>query len=1851
MRPLRSLFVLLASALLCSTTPMAQVDASTVRIVNPIDESQLTTIRGTVHPLANARNDRGVAPQRMPLERMHLVLKRSASQESALRQLIGEMHAPGSASYHKWLTPEQFGKQFGPSDEDIATVEAWLTGHGFNAIKLTPGKQTIEFSGNVEQLQAAFHTVIHKYAVNGETHYANAADPQIPAALAPVVGGFVSLNNFRPRSYVKYLGKAQYDPKADKATPEWTTGNSTEGYEYVLAPQDYAVQYDLSPLYAAGTTGAGQTIAIINESNINVASVNNFRSLFGLPANPPQVIIDGNDPGVDGVNDPDGPNGASVEAYLDVEWAGAVAPNATIDLVIGADTALESGLILAAEHAVSTNLAPVMSVSFGQCESSSSTAYFLESLWEQAAAQGITVIVSSGDSGSAGCDNENTEEFASNGLGVNAFASTAYDVAVGGTDFYYSDYSKGLSALKAQIGTFWNNTESNNAPAVSIKGVIPEQPWNDSQYGLTLATLENGSSPTSTSIAAGGGGASNYVPKPAWQSGTGVPNDGERDLPDVSLFASNGVNESYYPICAVDGDCQPVASGETVQFSGVGGTSASAPAFAGVMALVNQIYGRQGQADFVLYPLAQQVPAAFHDVTNGANTVPCAPGYSSCITVANPITITDPANGQSVTEGEMGTETTADYNAAAGYDLASGLGTIDAYQLVTNWGSVKFASTTATLTPSSSSFTHGTQITVSGSVTAASGTPTGNVALMTDSTEPGEQGQGVPSILSGVASTFPLDDGAFSGLIYSLPGGTYNIWGQYGGDAANAPSSSTPVSITVSPESSSTYLNLVSPPYTTYNSYAPPESVDYGTELGLSAQVVGASATWCYSSETLCTGITTATGTITFSDNGKTLNTAVINADGAATYNPPFAVGSHSVAASYGGDNSYQASTASAIAFTVVKDTPAIYVGASNRTNDANAFGVVGGSGQPTAFTILIENGAQSGNPGRKVPVAAPTGSVSVTGFPSGVPTSGTLSAGLDPYTRAVMGIATITVPASTPIGTYTISISYSGDSNYAAVPTETGTIQILSAGLTASSTTASATGSISPTTSITVTGTVTGSGSKAPTGEVYAYSSGSFIAGAATVPATGDLSHFSVVLNSQNLLQGSNTVTLQYFGDSIYAPSAYTLGNPISNPLSDFTMVPASTLIPVKAGSSGTTAIHLASVNNFSGAVSLTCTAAAGVTCTIPASESLTGGGSASATLAVNAASATAAGSYNVTITGKDSTGKIVHSLGIQALVRAKSSFTLSNSGTVTLAHGATTGNTATIDITPAGGFTGTINLSCAVTTVPASVTSPVTCSVPPTVNITGAAAATAVLTIASTSTTTQGTYAIQVTGKDAATGKISSTSVQYLTVIGLPSTVNVSLSASAVTTGDTLQVAVTVTGTAGTPTGYVQLCGLQGGNCGNGLVMTYPLSSGAYTFTIAPGYLYAGTDTLTINYEGDATYAPESASAVVNVTKLAPTMTVTPSITSLFTNQDLTVSGTVTGTGTVPSGTVTVTSGAFSSGTYINYDNSYSVVVPPGSLSAGTDTLTVTYSGDQVYKTVTSSITVTVTQFVQIAPTITIVPTSTSVDTGANLTVNGTVTGTGGTPTGTLTVSGGGYTTGSFQFWNGSYSITIPPNSLSVGTDTLTASYSGDSTYTAGTATASITVVQSGFALAASTPASISPGNATASTITVSTTTGYTGTVTLTCALTTSPSGAAYLPTCADGANPVSLDSGTTSGTSAVTVSTTAPTTGALAYPRIDGRGRGWAGAGGGAILALLVFLGIPARRRSWRSMLGMLVLMGVLGSLAACGGGSNGGGGGGGGGSAGTTLGTYTFTVTATGSPVQSTGNTTTFTVTVN
>ena len=1805
-------FAVFTSAVLAVATASTLVSAGTVnaqtgpssstavvraipdRLTQPIQETNRIVLQGTLHPLANKANDRGAVSDGMKLNRMQVVLKRSDAQESTLKQLIGEMHSPGSANYHKWLTPDDFGKQFGPSDADVAKLESWLSSHGFSISKLNPGRQTLEFTGTAGQFRDTFHAAIHSYQVKGETRFANASAPEIPAALAPVFGGFASLNNFRLKSYANVLGKAQFDPATHVSKPEWTIG-SASAYNLVLAPGDFNVQYDLKPLYAAGTNGAGQTIAIVNESNINIAQVNNYRSTFGLPANPPQVIIDGNDPGIDGINSPYGPNGASGEAYIDVELAGAVAPNAQIDLVIADDTELQGGLTLAMERAVYGNIAPVISLSFGECElNQGAFNATVNGLWEQAAAQGITVLVSTGDSGSAGCDNDNTQYYAVQGQAVNGLASTPFNVAVGGTDFYYSQYAGTTAALDAQLATYWNLTPTNNTPTVSLLTKIPEQPWNDSQYGLNIYSQYafNGT----TSIAGGGGGASTCgeptlnsggsvtacapYPKPSWQTGTGVPNDSARDLPDVSLFAANGQNNTYYPICAGDGDCE---GGTQIQITGVGGTSVSTPAFAGMMALVNQKYGRQGQANYVLYPLARQFPSAFSDVTVGTNSVPCAYSNSNvtpvdCLAVSNPLTVDDPTYG-TATEGEIGlTAATPAYNATTGYDLASGLGTIDANNLVTNWGSVVLGATTTTLTPSATTFTHGSKVTVSGTVTGAS--PTGDVALVTTSPVTSNQGE----------DFFTLAGGAYTGSLIYLPGGTYDIYGHYAGDGANAASSSTPVSITITPEASTTTLSA----YTslTSNTGAPLAasggSVTYGSPLTFSAQESGA---------TSGTGSTNPTGNVVFANGSTVLNTAVMNSEGDAEFNAALAPGSYSVTAKYSGDASYNASTSTATSFTVTKETPTI---TALDFDSSQGDTIVEANG--AYFTAFVENTSVYSGLG----VVAPSGTLTLTGAPAGTTTSAVLTPGTDPNTGYPAGVAIFKIPAGAAQTNYTFNFAYSGDTKYntqsASLPE---TLNSYTGGLVSTTTATTSATSTSPAARVNVSVTVAGTaGGGAPTGSVYLVVGGNsnsfYYSGTNTLVASGaTTSTTTIQVDSSSLPQGTAQITVFYVGDNTYYPSSSTLT--IANSLHDFSLVPLNpTIVVPNTGTPPgvqTDTINLASYNGFSGAVAVTCAGTGGVTCSLSTpSPTLASDGSASTVLTVNTSAVTAAGTYNVIVTGTDSTGEYIHTIGLQVvtpvIATTAPSFSLAG-GTIAIAAPGGMG-TSTISATPTNGFTGNIALSCAVTASPAGATGTPTCSLSPTsVSVTGAATS-STLTVDTTTATTAGTYTVTVTG---VSGSITQNAAVTVTVTG----------------------AVTSAGTFALSSNPTTVTLASQGASGTSIISVTPNATTPYAGAVGL------TCQVTASPSGAAslpTCSLSPASVTLGGAAVTSTLTVNTTATTTAGTYTVSVTGAATGVTSQTTPVTVVVNGVAAVGTFSVAGSPASVTLAsPG--ATGTSMISVVPDATTPYAgSVALTCAVTGPTGATALPTCSLTPTS--------------VTLAGATLPSTLTINTSATTTA------GTYTVTVS----GAGTGTATAT-------TAITVVVDAAVSSGGTFALSSSPASVTVASQGASgtsmiSVTPNATTPYAGAVALTCAVTATPTGATEIPSCS--LSPASVTLAGAALTSTLTINTTAQTTTRLSYPL-----KGIFTAGGGVALAALFFFGVPVGRRSRRSLSALktlrilsvaLFFAMIAGAVIGCGSGSSNNQPGTP--TGGTTTGTYTVTVT--GTPASGTAQTVAVTVTV-
>ncbi|MGH9763814.1 MAG: S53 family peptidase, partial [Blastocatellia bacterium] len=561
------------------------------RITQAVDENQLTVLRGNVHPLARPEFDRGAAPPDLPMDRMLLVLKRSPAQETALLQLLGMQQDKSSSDYHKWLTPTQFGRQFGPSDDDIQTVTSWLQSHGFQIARVTNGRTANEFSGSASQVKEAFHTEIHKSVVNGEEHWANSSDPQIPSALTPVVAGIATLHNFYKKPQLVRSNQRFTATLTPGGKPQFTNGANGM---HALVPADYETIYNIpNPATGGSIVGTGITIAIVGRSNINLQDVQSFRQDFlplAFAATGPRIQLDGSDP-------TDLGGGEEAEAVLDTTWTGVVAPGANVVLVVSESTETTDGIDLSELYIVDNNLGDVMSESFGTCEAeiTSAEATQISSLAEQAAAQGITYMVSSGDSGAEGCD-PNSATVASGPISVNALASTQFTVAVGGTMF-----NEGATPTK-----FWSATNKPLPNGGSALSYIPEDVWNESCTGSGSSTC--GADIPQANILAGGGGASGtggahfQVSKPVWQSGIqGIPADGVRDVPDVSLTAAG---HDLYLLC-IDNSCTPNGQGE-FQLAGVFGTSASSPSFAGIMALVDQkMGGRQGQANYVLYALAR----------------------------------------------------------------------------------------------------------------------------------------------------------------------------------------------------------------------------------------------------------------------------------------------------------------------------------------------------------------------------------------------------------------------------------------------------------------------------------------------------------------------------------------------------------------------------------------------------------------------------------------------------------------------------------------------------------------------------------------------------------------------------------------------------------------------------------------------------------------------------------------------------------------------------------------------------------------------------------------------------------------------------------------------------------------------------------------------------------------------------------------------------------------------------------------------------------------------------------------------------------------------------------------------
>jgi len=1018
-------FALVFAALFVPALANAQVAPL---VTQPVDPAQRQVLGKTIHPLVKNSADLGRADSSLAMKDMLLMLQPSAAPKD-IQQYVDSLHNPSSPQYHKWLTPEQYAAKFGIADADVKTVSAWLESSGFSVEQVSRGKRWIRFSGTAAQVETAFQTEIHKYSLNGATQYANAQNISIPTALAPAVSGVVSMSSFQsvplhtpPQKMVRgsnrkmTLVPSTANPTPQNAQPNFTGSSGGQTVNYI-APADFSAIYDAKPVVSSGITGSGVSIAIVGRSDIAISDVEAFRTIAGLPFNDPTVTYANFDPGV--------LSGDNIEGSLDVEWAAAIAPQDSIDYVIGASTTTTDGVDISSSYIVDNVTAPIMSVSFGLCEQMEpdSEIAFYQTLWQQAAAEGITVFVAAGDVGASGC-NTPTNAGTLYGFGVSAQASTPYTVAVGGTEF--NDLSTPT--------TYWNAANGSNL--VSAIGYIPEAVWNESCTTAVATSSSNcafppfniysyagsgGGSSCITRTAGSGDGSGDEIcaggyPKPNWQTGVGVPQDGVRDIPDVSLAAA--AEHDPFILC-YQGDCQWTTGSDgsitLVQADLVGGTSVASPSMASIMALVEQKAGTfQGVANYELYSLAaaqtsgscsstsrtdptQPSTCVFNDITMGSNAVPCiAVSSSGGVGGANGGNDCGSDTDGPVMVGATSIIPTADivpnaemsgYSATTGYDLGSGLGSVDISNLVNSWSKQNLAASSTTLTLSQTTFQHGTSVTLSGVVapTSGTGTPTGSVHIQASNT-------------SGTVVSIPLAAGAFSGATINLPGGSYTVTAVYSGDGVYASSTSTPVSVTVQPENSTvTGTSFAVSQFTVLgqNPLAQLAQAPLGFPWFLQFNVAGVS------------GSTKATGTITLSQGGMVVGTYTLSSNGEIYLDCgqgtgcDFPAGTLNFTAKYSGDNSFNPSTTT-YQFTVKQGKASAQIAVITQTPVPNT--------QDAASVSFVDTD----------PAIPPTGTLTLTRSDTGAVLG-----------SAVLQAGSATIPFNAGSGTYFVVLNWPGDKNY----------------------------------------------------------------------------------------------------------------------------------------------------------------------------------------------------------------------------------------------------------------------------------------------------------------------------------------------------------------------------------------------------------------------------------------------------------------------------------------------------------------------------------------------------------------------------------------------------------------------------------------------------------------------------------------------------------------------------------------------------------------------------------------------------------------------------------------------------
>ena len=1040
-----------------SHSACSPASGQTSRIAQAISsESPRIAVAHSVSPRALAATDLGEAPADRILPSVTLRFSMTAAQSSALDTLLAAQQNPASPLYRQWLTPEQFGARFGLSTADLARTTAWLQSQGLTVTGVARGQSFITVSGTVASLNAAFGIRLHTIQLKGEQHIANLTDPTLPSPLAAVVGTITGLNDLRLKPH---------------AHPHFTSSISGNHF---IAPGDFYTIYDINPLLTANVNGSGVTIAVAGQTDIQLSDMAAFRSASGLTANPPTVKLIGADPGVPTTDD-------QVEASIDVEWSGAVAPAASILYVNSTD--VFNGSLTAI---IDQNLAPIATISYGNCESGfgSSDINSYNQLFRQAAAQGQTIAGPAGDSGATDCDYQTS--VASQGLAVDFPASSPYVTGVGGTMFNEGS------------GTYWSTTNGNFSG--SALSYIPEAVWDESD---------------SDGLSAGGGGASTFFGKPSWQIGTGVPADSHRDVPDLAFNAAAA--HDPYLICQ-GGSCTNGYRDANNDLDAYGGTSISTPAFAAMMALLEQqLQTRVGLANPTIYALANSTYSTnvFHDVTTGTNDSPCTIGSPDCATVV------EVCNSQSNTgKGCIG------YNATTGYDIASGWGSLDVFNFVNNWSLVSpFGPTTTgtnasatTVVPSSTSVTQHTTLTLTATVaSAASGittTPTGRAELTLDGVETGS-----PVALTGAHATFTYDTS-------SLSLGSHTFGVVYSGDS------------TYQGSTASVTIAVVTGAATTTSLSAGPGTVTALQTVTFTATVTSSTPG-------------TLTGTVQFerSSGGVTsaIGSPVTLSAGTATL-PPTVIpqGTYNITALYSGDANFASSTSAIASLNVTS----FAVTASITPTTASVSSV-----QPVSFTVVVTPSSSS------TPV--PTGNVQfyVDSGSRGQPVP--LSGG------------SVTSPAFTfSAGSHTVQATYIGDSVYGFANTPIATITSTLSPTTIAFTPLPPT-SVAAETNITISYTVSGL-----TAGIPSQAQIDIMEGADVIGRFGTLTSGTTIVGSATLSfsAGTHIITAVYTGDGTYATSTSSPATIVASQ-GTVNIVPSTTPVTITAGQSATDTVNFVSV------------------------------------------------------------------------------------------------------------------------------------------------------------------------------------------------------------------------------------------------------------------------------------------------------------------------------------------------------------------------------------------------------------------------------------------------------------------------------------------------------------------------------------------------------------------------------------------------------------------------------------------------------------------------------------------------